>query len=300
MINDICNFVTEIFAWKNIAAFLNSNFTAALAGAFAGALAAQKISDRAKQRSELLQEIRGTNAAIAVCFTICNTGLSLKKQFIKDIYETYTAKKSELEEFQKRRAAGQQAPDLPFEFQADFRTLNMPLVPTDILRKQIYESISVGNRPLGLVAAISGAIDSLDDTIQKRNTLIERFRELGPEGDAQLPAFYFGLPYGLGHVSTEYSDSIESLNNLTNDIIFFSELLIKDLMEHGDSILKKYNKVSKSNKEKVSTVDLTEPREEGLMPDEKDYANWLKGFQKAAQQGVQNGPPKSGVHLTGR
>jgi hypothetical protein len=284
MINDICNFVLEMFRWQNIAAFLNSNFTAALAGAFAGALAAQKISERAKLRNQLLQEIRSTNAAIAVSFTICNAALSLKKQFVKDIYETYTAKKSELEEFHRQRAGGQQAPNLPFEFRADFRTLQMPLVPTDILQKQVYEGISTTGRPLGLIAAISGSVDSLKDTIQKRNILIERSRELDPAAEGQLAAFYFGLPYGPGHVNTEYPDSIESLNISTDDVIFFSELLMKDLMEHGNRILKQYNKITKVNKEKISSVDLTEPREQGLMPDEADYADWVKGFQSAAQQ----------------
>ena len=103
---DISNFLVELFQWQNISAILNSNFTAALAGAFAGAMAAQRIGDRSKQRDILLREIRSTNAAIVVSLTICNAGLALKKQFIKDIHETYTTKKKELEEFQKQRMAG--------------------------------------------------------------------------------------------------------------------------------------------------------------------------------------------------
>lgn len=284
MCADILSFTAELFSWHNVAGFLNSNFTAALAGALGGALAAQRIGDRAKQREALLQEIRSTNAAIMVTFTICNAGLALKKQFVKEIYETYTAKKVELKEFQRRRAAGQQHPDLPFEFQADFRTLQMPVVPADVLRTQVYESISASGRPLALVAALVGAIASLADTIQKRNTLIERFRELGPAGTDQLPAFYFGLPYGPGHVSTEFSDTIESLHSLTDDVIFFSELLGNDLMTHGNRILDQYRNVAKVKKEKISSVDFTEPRKQGLMPDAANYADWLKGFPNAAQQ----------------
>ena len=165
MCADILSVTGEFFSWHNIAGFLNSNFTAALAGALGGALAAQRIGDRAKQREALLQEIRSTNAAIMVTFTICNAGLALKKQFVKEIYETYTAKKEGLKEFQRRRAASQQHPNSPFEFQADFRTLQMPVVPTDVLRTQVYESISASGRPLALVAALVGAIASLADTI---------------------------------------------------------------------------------------------------------------------------------------
>lgn len=285
MCADISNFVIELFSWQNIAGFLNSNFTAALAGALGGALAAQRIASRAKQQDALLQEIRSTNAAIVVTFTICNAGLALKKQFVKDIYETYTEKKEALKEFQQRRAAGQQHPDLPFEFQADFRTLQIPVVSIDVLRTLIYERISATGRPLALVAAIVGAFASLADTIQRRNSLIERFRQLSSAGADQLPAFYFGLPYGPGHVSTEFSDTIESLHSQTDDVIFFCELLSNDLMAHGARILDQYRKVVKVKKEKIASVDFTEPRKQGLMPDSANYADWFKSFPNAAQTG---------------
>lgn len=288
---DISDFVLELFQWQNISTFLNSNFTAALAGAFAGAMAAQRIGDRAKQRDMLVREIRSTNAAIVVSFTVCNAGLALKKQFVKEIYKTYMAKKAELEELHRRRAAGQQPANQPFEFQADFRTLQMPLVPIDILRTQVYESISATGRPLALVGALSGAVDSLADTIQKRNALIQQFRALGTAGEAQLPAFYFGLPYGPGHVSTEFSDTVESLHTLTDDVIFFSELLGKDLMEHGNGIINQYRKIAKVKKEKISALNFAEPHKEGLMPDAANYTDWFKAFPNSAQQGAPAGGP---------
>lgn len=283
MCTELINFISQSFRWENIASFLNSNFTAALAGAFAGALAAQKIGDRAKQREELLREIRNINAAISISFAITNTGLSLKKQYIKDIYDTFTAKKTELEKILRQRAANPQEPPPIFEFRADFRSLQMPLVPIDVLRTQVYEGISVTSRPLSLVATLSGVLADLEKTIQARNLFIERFRSLGPGGEAQLPSLYFGLPYGGGHVNTEHSDLIENLSRLTDDVIFFSELLIKDLMEHGAHILDQYKKLGKVKKEKISSVDFTEARQLGLMPDEENYLNWLRGFSSEAQ-----------------
>ena len=190
MCADITQYIVDLLSWENIKNFLNSSFTAALAGAFAGALAAQRIGDRAKQRDTLLSEIRSTNAAIAVSFTICNAGISLKNQFVKEIYDTYIAKKKELEEFLRQREAGEIPANQAFEFRADFRSLKMPLVPIDVLRNQVYESISVTARPLTVVGTLSGALDSLADTIQKRNDLIQKFRSLGDEGEEQLAAFY--------------------------------------------------------------------------------------------------------------
>ena len=284
---NILNCIFELFSWQNITAFLNSNFTAALAGAFAGALAAQKIGDRAKQRNELLQEIRSTNAAIVTSFTICNTGLTLKKQFVKDIYEAYTTKKSELVELKKKHTSGQQSPAPTFEFQADLRELQMPLMPVDILREQIYTHISATGRPLALVSTISGVVASLAETIERRKILIDRFRKQGAPDSEIFAALYFGLQYGPGHVSEEFSDTVESLHMLTDDVIYFSELLAKDLIAHGKQILEQYKKVAKIKKEKIHSLDLTEAREEGLMPDETNYINWLRGFPDSAQPDIQ-------------
>jgi len=271
-----------LFNWENISAFLNSNFTAslsgALAGAFAGAMAAQRIAERAKQRETILKEIRSTNAAIMAAFNICNSGLALKNQFTKEIYDTYIATKKALKEFKQKKDAGQQSADLPFEFQADFRTLNAPVVPIDMLRSLMYEEISASGRPLALVSTLDGVIASLADVIQKRNILIDRFRNLDKDGQKQLPAFYFGIPYDGGHISTEYSDAIESLHNLNDDVIFFSELLVCDLTAHGKHIRDKYKKIAKVKEEKIHAVDFTELHEIGLMPDAANYTDWLKGF----------------------
>lgn len=260
---------------------VNSNFAAALAGALAGALAAQRIADRSKQREELLLEIRSTNSAIMLSFSVVNAGLALKNQYVRDIHATYTAKKKELEAILSARAVSGVTPTEPFEFQADFRSLQMPLVPIELLRTLVIEDVSVGGRALTAAISLAGAAESLAETIAKRNSLIERYRALGPKGEAQLPAFYFGLPYGPGHVSMEYPDTIEAIHRLTDDIIFFADILAADLGEHGQSLLATYGKIAKIKKEKIVTLDFSDAREEGLLPDPKDYADWLKGFRKS-------------------
>ena len=257
---------------------LNSNFTAALAGALAGALAAQRIGDRAKQREALLQEIRATNAAIMLTFTICNAGLSLKSQQVKDIHDTYCRSKRELDDVRTKSAAGTLPTGHEFEFQADLRTLQMPVVPVDLLRSKVFDGVSAARRTLALTSALAGALDSLAETITVRNALVERYRSLGQAGASQLPAFYFGLPYGPGHRSTEFPDAIEALHKLTDDVIFFSELIGKDLADHGNQILVKYKNLTRRSEEKISSLDYSIARDRGLMPDATKYSDWLSAF----------------------
>lgn len=261
--------------------FFNSAFTTslvgALAGAYAGATAAQRIAERAKERDQLLTQIRNTNAAIMVAFGICNAAISLKKQQTKALCESFFAKKVELTEFQRKRKAGGIASDTPFEFQADLRSLQVPLVPIDVLRTQVYEKLSVSGRPLALVATLAGALTSLSDTITNRNQLIESFKRLNPE---TLPALYFGLPYGDGHVSTEYADTIEAIHNLIDDVIFFSNLLCRDLTKHGNKILDKYKSRFNDKLETIHTIDFANAKTVGLMPHDEQYVDWLSGFQE--------------------
>jgi hypothetical protein len=96
---------------------------------------------------------------------------------------------------------------------------------------------------------------------------------------AQMPALYFGLQYGVGHTSTEFPDTVEALHKLTDDVIFFSELLGKDLMTHGHALVKDLRKFARTPKEKVSQIDFSDAHQQGLMPISADYADWLKGFK---------------------
>ena len=275
---------TDFLSWENIAVLFNSAFTTslvgALAGAYAGAMAAQRIAEGAKEREQFVNQIRSVNATMTVAFTICNIGFSLKKQHVKELYNTFVAKKAELAEFKRKHEAGQIARNTAFEFQADFRKVQMPLVPVDLLRGLVYEKLSITGRPWALVATLSGVVSSLADVMATRDRLIEGFKELGPGRQMLLPPLYFGLPFGAGHVSTEYADTVEGLQRLSDDLIFFGALLVKDVKEHGEKILAEYKAKFKDVKESVGSVDFEQPQKDGLMPNEVDYQDWLRGFPK--------------------
>lgn len=266
-------------AWAVVAGFLNSNFTAALAGAFAGAMAARAIEGRASARDSLQQELRATNAAIMLAFLICSTAITLKVQFVKGIHDSYT-------ELRRRHAAAKLLRSKgtpPFEFEFDLRDLVMPQFPVDALRAQMYEKVSTVGRPLALTSQIEGSIASLASTMLKRHELIERVRAKGSE-DPIIIAQYLGEPYGIGHRSDEFPDSIESLSRSIDDVIFFSQLLVTDLVEHGNTIIAKLDKISKGHGEKVSEANFQTARDQGLLPDDSEYSNWTNGFMKSRTQ----------------
>src|SRR5690349_5606621 len=96
----IPDFVVSKNVWHAAEGFLSSVFftsvVGALAGAFAGAYGGQLIVERGKARDQLLAEIRNTNSAITIAFSVCNTLLSLKGQHLKRLKEEYDDQRREV------------------------------------------------------------------------------------------------------------------------------------------------------------------------------------------------------------
>lgn len=276
--------------WENLLVISNSAFTTsfvgAIAGAYAGAYAAQKVAERSKERSDFQAQIRNTNAAIILSFMVCNAAISLKSQETKGLCDTYLLKKSELEEFLQKYKTGEIWHDIPFEYQADLRSIQFPAVPIDALRSLVYEKLSVSARTLALITTLAGALSSLADTIANRNRLIESFKKLSPQ---IRTALYFGRPYGEGHLNTEYPDTMTGLQSLTDDVIFFSHQLCKDLTAHGNEVLDRFKSQFKGAHEQIHAIELSPEKTASLMPADEKYSEWLSNFHERKHTVTFNG-----------
>lgn len=283
----ICNFwssVSDVVSWEATKNFANSAFVTALlgslAGAFAGAAAAQRIAERSKHREELLREMRNTNAAIALAFGVCNTLLALKEQHVKSLKESYDAQKAALLEFQRKRKAGEIQQDVAFDFNADMQTLQPQALPMGTLRAVVFERLSIVGRPLNLVVTLTQTVESLAESLAKRNSLIEGYKAEFAKDAQRLAPLYFGLPYGEGHVNLDYPGTIDAIYSQTDDGIFFGNLLCKDLHDHGKQLSDAFRKKFKNDPPRISEVDFGPTAAAGLMPDETNYADWVKAFVK--------------------
>ncbi len=283
----ICNFWSsfqDFVNWGVLKNFVNSAFVisllGALTGAFAGATAAQRIAERNKHREELLREMRNTNAAIALSFGVCNTLIALKKQYVKELKEGYDIQKTALNEFHRKRDAGEVPKDLPFDFVADMRTLQPLALPLDTLRSIVFERLSIVGRPLNLVVTLFQTAENLEGSLAKRNSLIEGYKvEFGKDPQHLVP-MYFGLPFGGGQVNLEYPETINAIHSQTDDGIFFGNLLCKDLHNHGIILTETFKKKFKIKPPQISEVDFGPVVAEGLMPEDKNYMDWINAFVK--------------------
>lgn len=266
--------------WPEIKDFFNSVFFTAiagsLAGAFAGAYGAQRIAERAKYRDEFLKEIRNSNAATMVSFGICNSLLSIKKQHVKSLKENFESQKAALLDFEKKRNERQISKDEIFNFLADFQTLSLPQLPVDILQKQVFEKLSLVGRPLSLATTLRQTVDSLSASLDKRNQLIESYKMSNAAISAPL---YFGLPQ-RGRINQDYPSLIDAIYRQTDDGIFFSQLLCKDLAEHGEQIAAQFKKQFGKDAPTISKCDFGKAEKDNLMPNDDNYPDWFTMFVK--------------------
>lgn len=262
------SWIAGLISWLN-----ESNFFAALFGAAFGTFGAHHLAERAKRKDELIRTIRQINTCSTISFSIANTILGMKKQHVKGMHERFLAERAALEEFHRRRLAGEIGQDVVFNLKVDFRTLSLPLVPIDALQMQIFEKLSLVGRPLALATTLAQTIESLRASMERRNEIIEHWKKQGGIG----PAPYFGLRQG-DTIDEDYPSSLHAIFRQTDDAIFFSKLLCEDLSEYGEKVRAQCLKEFKKGVPTVSKSDFKKAIEWGLLPDEKHYADWLSSF----------------------
>jgi hypothetical protein len=246
----------------------------ALAGAFAGAVAAQRTAERNKSREELLREIRNTNAAIILAGGVCNVLLALKSQHVKRLKESYDAQQTELLEFERKKNAGELQRNVSFLYEPNLNTFQQGPISMDTLRTIIFERLSIVGRPLCLLETLFQTVQNLEKSLAKRNTLIEGYKntEINKQ---DLSLLYFGRPNGRGDVNCLYPDTIDAIYRQTEDGIESSYLIYKDLHEYGKQLSDTFKKKFRTDSPQISKFDIP-PAVVGLMPDETNYADWIK------------------------
>jgi hypothetical protein len=250
----------------NVWQFLNSNFSAALFGALAGALGAHFIAARNEKKRLLISEIAGVNNAIELSNSITNTFFNVKLQHVRPLEETY---KRDFTEFV--RITTMPSPPPVYNFIADFRVFPMPLTPIAELRETILSRIQSATRAISVSVPLHQSISTLTGVGQLRAAAIQALRQ---RSDADRVAAYFGLRESSGNFDESYPGLIFGLSSCTDDAIYFSMLLSELLIAHGKRLAKQYGRKAP----RVVTFEYKDV-EPGLLPDRVNYIQYEKQFR---------------------
>jgi len=269
--------------WENIKGFANSSFTTSLAGAFAGAIAAQRIAEKGKFREELAKEFQHTNAVISLATATACLALALKKQHVKALKNSYDDDLTNFEVHKDKVLRREVAANTPFEMTPNLLYLQEISPPTATIQDIVLSKLSTVGRTISAVTALTDAVRNLNGALSRRNDLLTSFKNKQFPNGADFHHMYLGLPYGETQKNEEYGGCIQAIFLYTNDIIFFSIKLCEDLQAHGETLKKRYKSRLRGSPPRISTVDFEKPRQDGLVPQDDEYVDWLSGFINAQE-----------------
>lgn len=269
----------DVERWLNSEIFksLVGSLAGAFAGAWAGARAVQRVADRAKRRDMLREEVRNTNAAIALAHTAFNTFVNAKEQHILELKTAYDAQKAAVVAHHNGLQEGAIPAGQVLIIGLNMKTIDVLRVRLDRLEDAVMAKLSTSGRPVPLVATLGQTLETLNLCIRTRNDLIKQMLAFtGPEEEKLK--FMFGLPRNGGVIDDTFGDLVRGAYSSTDDGIYFTWRLLRDLNEHGNVVRKRYLQEFRSPVPTISEVMFDKTREKGLLPDESKYEDWETAF----------------------
>jgi hypothetical protein len=242
-------------AWS----IFNSNFWAALAGAFAGAVAASKFAARQEKRDDLVRAVNETNAAISISYSACEAYLAHKFRLIDPLTKTYQDDVAALN--QPRSGEHIESPHVTLNRIES----NVGVVQCGALQELIFR-IPSSTDIIRLVAVLAHTNSILNGDLTQRNDLIHAMRLMDEDNRTEM---YFGVAKKNGFADKTYPHLVNSLSQLTNDCVFFSWLICELLHAEGLEIRKDKNWLPPT-----VPINFQKPVLDGLIPSPEHYPVW--------------------------
>ena len=237
-----------------------------VATAVASALFGGWLGSRTRTKQKVVDELNAIRVAVALCFSISNKGLAIKRQHVRPTKQRY-------DKIQTRMSLPQFNPTT---IELDLQTLANVKFPTAALEKCVYEKINAGGKALVTLADLSTALEAFTDSTKYRNDLIKEFRSLGKP---ELIACYLGKPSPQGHTDTRFAHNVLALYEQTDDCIFFANELADELIKYGNGLRKRHAWKYRLPIPKIEGADWSIAEAQDLLPERSNYADWLRGFK---------------------
>jgi hypothetical protein len=275
------SWLSDWLTWDAAKSLGNSNFftsfIGALAGAWGGAYAVQRIADRAKRRDYLLQELRTCCAAMETAHGVGNVYAGLKKQHVRNLKARYDEQRAVVHAHNNARNAGARLPEI--QIGVDLQRLDVVRSRAAYLETLVLEKMSAPVRARSAAVSLTRAAEQLNECISQRNDLLSRLQAM--LGQEEGLARIFGLPMRDG-IDSSYGDIVHGIYHYTDDGIHFSRVVCEELAEHGRKIRKAYQaclrRRARSRVMEVPVVIWETPGDGGLIPSKEKYGSWYAGF----------------------
>jgi hypothetical protein len=253
--------------WQSTPAAVKTIVTAAF-----GTLIGAWLTSRSQAKRRVVEELKAIHAAYTVCFSILNKALAIKRQHIRPMtiqFETTVAAYD----------AWMENPQNRLNVELDLRTLSKLRFANAALERTVFEKCSLGHKGLAAALSLEDAADDLNSSIEYRNNLVADFQKNPPPNQLERIAFYVGA-YRDDKVDLRFTNNVEALLHQVDDCIFFGMLLSEELYKLERKLRSRNRWKYRLEVPRQHPADWTLARNEDLIPDKSQYADWLRGFKK--------------------
>jgi hypothetical protein len=258
--------------------FLNSNFSAAFFGAVAGGGVTYWFGVRNEHRSELLDEIRSTDAARALAFNVIERTIQLNDQNVRTMVGNFRLQRSSLEAHRNDVRSGRLQPDAGMRIPMEFRRLDTFIVAAERLEAVVLEQISIRGRRAQLAVTVMQVWVSLNESIRQMTEHLKLLSEW-EAADADKAYRFYGLPYQGTNVDQMLVDLIDAIGRQTDDLAWFSRRLLRELEDHAIELRQQFKEGwFRGVPDPVVPAVFTEAEAAGLFPPDGAYSDWERSF----------------------
>lgn len=219
--------------------------------------------------------MRKCNAAIELLYGVCNGALSMKKQYVQEMYETYLRQQDIVKRAEATRGAGIRGEvDLGGDLELNaFERLNVPI---ERITDKIFDIATLSGRPRGAISVLRQSLSSLNDTIATRNAVLAELIASGLTMSEKVPII-FAVPKN-GSIDGRLEAAVKNIYERTDDCIYYSWILIEDIAKQGRRVRAQFGRKMRRRLPNVHAPIFSEAVRLGLMPAEDKYADWNSAF----------------------
>lgn len=248
----------------------NSSFGSAFAGAMVGALAANYFARRSETNARQTDRLRELNSAASFSLLVFQSALKFKKH-ANSVFVEYKKEKRRFEKHLESLKSGSAAGTKGFHMVGDFRTFEMFPHRAEAIVEFVVARGEAKGADLMASAFLNHSLQNLEASMKNRIEQISVLESLKTTTSPEdLIKRYFGFPTSTGALDERMSDIMTSLEQSTDDVIYYSLFLALDLANKAKPLAKKIGKGSlPAFSFQLDSTDLDK-----YFPDEADYPDF--------------------------
>lgn len=253
-----------IIGQQSAAAYLLSTAIVGAVGAYFGARAAQRIVSREAIFNQRRDAILASNAAQSLTMVVFNQAAALKKQHHLPMLDRWRAQREAV-------LAAQQDKSKEVVVAVHFQTPPPIMFPINTLADIVYGKLSLNGRPLAALSELVQAAHTMTHLIAEHEALRLEFEGRDKDDAATR---YLALDTPLGR-DDRYKDLAEGFVSALDDLIFFSDVLGKDLQEFGQAVTDGSTRWDRKRLPQVNKPGQLLPENQYLIPKHEYHARWF-------------------------